>query len=169
MIDKHTDFFGNFSEFFSELITALSKMLLKSTWMKFPLFWWEKTTHTILEMWHSFFEFENSYGERKMVVISNEIRLIIGYIVSAKHRELYRKSHIIHMTLFPYLTQILSSFLYFSLSEKRDTEILHDEHIIRSYRECSLEEDNSFFYITSHGIRPSEISEHFRIIWALCI
>jgi hypothetical protein len=169
VIDKHTDFFGNFSELFSELITALGKVLFKSTRMKFPLFWWEKTTHTIFEMWYSFFELENSYSERKMVVISNEIRLIIGYIVSTKHRELYRKSHIIHVALFPYLAQIFPSFLYFSLSEKCDTEILHDEHIIRSYRECSLEEDDSFFYITGHGICPSEIPENFRIIWTLCI
>lgn len=104
-----------------------------------------------------------------MVIVSNEIRLIVLEKVGTKHRELYRKSHITHMTLFPDTTQIFASFLYFSLGEEGDSEILHDEDIIWGYSESTLEEDDSFFYIACHSVRPSEITEHFRIIGTFMI
>jgi len=169
MIDKNTYFFWYISEFFSELVATLPKVLFKNSRMKLSFLWREKTTDTILQMRNTLFEFENPYSEREMVIISNEIRLIVGYIVSTKHRELYRKSHIIHMALFPYFAQVFTSFLYFSLCEQSHSEILHDEHIIRRYSEGSLEENNSFFDITSHRVCPSEIPENLRIIWASSI
>ncbi len=169
MIDKNTYFFWYISEFFSELITALSKVLLKNTRVKFSFFWREKTTDTVFQVRNTFFELENSYSKGEMVIISNEVRLIVGYIVSTKHRELYRKSHIIHVALFSYFAQVFTSFLYFSLCEKGDSEILHNQHVIWRYGESPLEKNNSFFDITSHRICPSEISQNFRIIWASSI
>lgn len=62
------------------------------------------------------------------------------------------------MTLFPDTTQIFTSFFDFSLSEESDSEILHDEYIIRSYGESTFEEDDSFFDISHHSIGPPEIA-----------
>lgn len=103
MIDKYTNFFWYFSEFFSELITTLCKMLFKNSRMEFSFIRREKTPDTVFEMRNAFLEFENSYSERKMVIISNEIRLIVGYIVSTKH-SIYTGNHISFMWLsFPTL------------------------------------------------------------------
>ncbi len=99
-----------------------------------------------------------------MVIVSNEIRLIVLEEIGTKHRELYRKSHITHVALLPNTTQIFTSFLYFTLGKQGNPEILHDEHIIGGNSESTLEEDNSFFDISHHSIRPSEITENFRII-----
>lgn len=104
-----------------------------------------------------------------MVIVSNEIRLIVLEKIGTKHRELYRKSHITHMALFPNTTQIFTGFFYFSLRQERNSEIFHDENIIWSYSEGTLEEDDSFFYIACHSVRPSEIAENFWIIGTFVI
>ena len=73
------------------------------------------------------------------------------------------------MVLFSCQAEINTSFLYFTLSQKCHTEILHDEHIIRRYSKSSLKEYNSFFNIPYHRISPSKVAENFWIVWCFCV
>lgn len=93
-VKKDTDFFWDFPELFTELIAALCEVLFEEFWMKLSLPSREKAPYTVLEVWDSFLELEDSNSQRKMVIVSNEIRLIVLEEVGTKHRESYTGNHI---------------------------------------------------------------------------
>ena len=117
----------------------------------------------MLEMRFSFLEREDSECERKWIVVGNEIGLIVLQMLGVEHN-LYSKSHVTDMVLFPDLYQIGSCLLYLALREQCNAQVFHDQQIIRSYSECTLEEDDAFFDLTDHRICPPEITEDFWII-----
>lgn len=86
--------------------------------------------------------------------------------VGTEHRELYGKSHIAHVTLLSDLAEIFACFLDLPLRQKSDTQVLHDEHIVRSDGQRPLEEDDPLFHISCHGVGPSQVAEDFWIVGA---
>lgn len=166
VIDKDADLFRQFSDALPQLIAALSEVLLEKPRMEFPLLGRKETAYAMLQMWYPLLEFQDADSQGKMVVISYEIRLIVLDKISTEHRALDGKSHVAHMALLPYLAQVFTGFLDLALCQKRDAQVLHDEHIIRRDGQCSLEQDHPLFHISRHGIGPSEIPEDFRVIRA---